>query len=47
MAGEDHFVEEATSVKFPLDIPGEKSSLVLLGATVRVKTILFVNVQVT
>ncbi|EKX50552.1 hypothetical protein GUITHDRAFT_151184, partial [Guillardia theta CCMP2712] len=46
MAGEDHFVEEATSVKFPLDIPGEKSSLVLLGATVRVKKILFVNVQV-
>eukprot|EP00960_Hanusia_phi_P029199 747824-Hanusia_phi.AAC.4 len=47
VAGANHVVEEATSVRFPLDVPGESSSLLLLGATVRVKKILFVNVQVS
>merc|ERR1712166_698205 len=42
----DHVVEPASSVKFPMSVPGEKGSLDLIGTAVRVKKVLFVSVQV-
>ena len=41
-----HVVEPDTGVKFPVLVPGEKGSLHLMGAAVRVKKIVFVSVQV-
>jgi len=33
-------------VKFPVTVPGEKSSMYLMGTAIRVKKIVFVSVQV-
>ena len=41
-----HAVEPASGVQFPLEMAGEASTLSLAGTAIRVKKILFVNVQV-
>ncbi len=41
-----HAVEPASGVHFPLEMAGEESTLSLAGSTVRVKKVVFVNVQV-
>lgn len=41
-----HAVEPASGVQFPLEMPGEESTLSLAGSAIRVKKVVFVNVQV-
>jgi hypothetical protein len=38
--------QPTSGVKFPVTVPGEKSSMYLMGTAIRVKKIVFVSVQV-